>query len=97
MREQGLKHSATEMGLEVWKSEAMPKMTNLSCETWMYSYESLQPPAGVLSPKPQTGTFAALLGSILKPDIEPDPEHDFLFVVQVCCCVIQLVQLPLYY
>lgn len=58
---------------------------------------SLQPPAVVLSPKPQTGTFAALLGSILKPGIEPDPEHSFLFVVQVCCCVIQLFQLPLYF
>lgn len=56
---------------------------------------SLQPPAVVLSPKAQTGAFAALLGRILKPDIEPDPEHNFLFVVQVCCCIIQLVQQPL--
>lgn len=46
--------------------------------------KSLQPPAIVLSPKPQTGTFAAFLGGILKPDIEPGPEHNFLFVVQVC-------------
>lgn len=58
---------------------------------------SVQPPAVVLSPKPQTGTFTALLGGILKPGIEPDPEHNFLFVVQVCCYVIQLVQLPLYF
>lgn len=56
---------------------------------------SLQPPAVVLSPKTQTGIFAALLAGILKPDTEPDPEHNFLFVVQVCCCVIQLVPLPL--
>lgn len=50
---------------------------------------SLQPAATSLSPKPQIGAVAVLLGCMLQR-IESDQEHGFLFVVQGHCCVMQV-------
>lgn len=93
--ELGLKCNGTQMSLMVWKTslKLYQELPAFSIEPISSHLGSLHPHPMVLSPKSQTGAILVLLDGVLwnNPYIEPDPEHGFQFVVQGCCCVIQVV------